>query len=62
MSSNYNGQATGFVFVTAPDHIRNELSKLNDMQLRENNLVIEEATSEMKTGKTIAKSNHSLRT
>ena len=51
----------GFAFVTTPDHLRNELLKLNNIQFREKNLIIEAARSKMKTAKTIAKSNHSTR-
>ena len=61
MSLNRNGQTRGFAFVTAPDHVRNELLKLNNIQFREKNLIIETARSKMKTAKTIAKSNHSTR-
>ena len=32
---NCNGQTRGFAFVTAPDHVRNEL--LNNIQFREKN-------------------------
>ena len=59
MPLNRNGQARGFAFVTAPDYVRNELSKLNNVRFREKNLVIEVSGSEMKTAKTIVKSNHS---
>ena len=51
----------GFAFVTAPDHVRNELLKSNNIQFREKNLIIEAARSKMKTAKTIAKSNYSTR-
>ena len=61
MPLNRNGQTRGFAFVTAPDHVRNELLKLNNIRFREKNLVIEAARSEMKTAKTIVKSNHSTR-
>ena len=61
MPFNRNGQTRGFAFVTAPDHVRNELLKLNNIQFREKNLIIETARSKMKTAKTIAKSNHSTR-
>ena len=61
MPLNRNGQTRGFAFVTAPDHVRNELLKLNNIQFREKNLIIEAARSKMKTAKTIAKSNHSTR-
>ena len=61
MPLNRNDQTRGFVFVTAPDHVRNELLKLNNIRFREKNLVIEAARSEMKTAKTIVKSNHSTR-
>ena len=61
MPLNRNGQTRGFAFVTAPDHVRNELLKLNNIQFREKNLIIETARSKMKTAKTIAKSNHSTR-
>ena len=37
MPLNRNGQTRGFAFVTAPDHVRNELLKLNNIQFRENN-------------------------
>ena len=57
MPLNRNGQT----FVAAPDHIRNELLKLNNIQFRKKNLIIEAARSKMKTAKTIAKSNHSTR-
>ena len=43
----------GFAFVTAPDHVRNELLKLNNIQFREKNLIIEAARSKMKAAKTI---------
>ena len=43
------------------NHVRNELLKLNNIQFREKNLIIEAARSKMKTAKTIAKSNHSTR-
>ena len=42
---NCNGQTRGFAFVTAPDHVRNKLLKLNIIQFREKNLVIEAARS-----------------
>ena len=58
VSLNCNGQTRGFVFVTAPNHVRNELLKLNNIQFREKNLTIEAARSKMKTAKTIAKSNN----
>ena len=61
MPLNRNGQTRGFAFVTAPDHVRNELLKLNNIRFREKNLVIEAARSEMKTANTIVKSNHSTR-
>ena len=61
MSLNRNGQTRGFAFVTAPDHVRNELLKLNNIQFRERNLVIEADRLEMKTAKTIAKWNHPTR-
>ena len=61
MPLNRNGQTRGFAFVTAPDHMRNELLQLNNIRFRENNLVIEAARSELKTAKTIVKSNHSTR-
>ena len=61
MSINRNDQARGFAFVTAPYHLRIELLKLNNIQFREKNLVIEAAGSDMKAAKTIAKSNHSTR-
>ena len=61
MPLNRNGQTRGFAFVTAPDHVRNELLKLNNIQFREKNLIIEAARSKMKTAKTIAKSSHSTR-
>ena len=57
MPLNRNGQT----FVTARDHIRNELLKLNNIQFRKKNLIIEAARSKMKTAKTITKSNHSTR-
>ena len=59
MPLNRNGQTR--VMVTAPDHVRNELLKLNNIRFREKNLVIEAARSDMKTAKTIVKSNHSTR-
>ena len=37
------------VLLSSLPHIRNEHSKLNDIQFRENNLVVEAATLEMKT-------------
>ena len=58
VSLNCNGQTRGFAFVTAPNHVRNELLKLNNIQFRETNLTIEAARSKMKTAKTIAKSNN----
>ena len=61
MPLNRNGQTRGFAFVTAPDHVRNQLLKLNNIRFREKNLVIEAARLEMKTAKTIVKSNHSTR-
>ena len=61
MPLNRNGQTRGFAFVTAPDHVRNELLKLNSIQFREKNLIFETARSKMKTAKTIAKLNHSTR-
>ena len=61
MPLNRNGQTRGFAFVTAPDHVRDELLKLNNIQFREKNLIIEASRSKMKTGKTIAKLNHSTR-
>ena len=61
MSLNRNGQTRGFAFVSASDHVRNELLKLNNIRFREKNLVIEAARSEMKTAKIIVKSNHSTR-
>ena len=61
MSLNRNGQTRGLAFVAAPDHIRNKLLKLNKIQFREKNIVLEAARSKMKTAKTIAKSNHSTR-
>ena len=61
MPLNRNVQTRGFAFVNAPDHVRNELLKLNNIQFREKNLTIEAARSKMKTAKTIAKSNHSTR-
>ena len=61
MSLNRNGQTRGFAFVTAPDHARNELLKLNNILFRKKNLFIEAARSEMKTGKAIVKSNHFIR-
>ena len=61
MPLNRNGQTRGFAFVTAPDHVRNELLKLNNIRFTEKNLVIVAARSEMKTAKTIVKSNHSTR-
>ena len=59
MSLNRNGQTRRFAFVTAQDHVNNELLKSNNIQFRDKNLVIEAARSEMKTAKAIAKSNHS---
>ena len=61
MPLNRNGQTRGFAFVTAPDHITNELLKLSNIQLREKNLIIKAARSKMKTAKAKAKSNHSAR-
>ena len=61
MPLNRNGQTRGFAFVTAPDNVRNELLKINYIQFREKNLVIEAARSKMKTAKTVAKSNHSTK-
>ena len=61
MPLNGNGQTRGFIFVTAPGHVRNELLKFNNIQFREKNLVIEAARSEVKTAKTIPKSHHSIR-
>ena len=61
MPLNRNGQTRDLAFVTVPYHVRNELLKLNKIQFREKNLVIEAARLEMKTAKTIAKSNHSTR-
>ena len=58
---NRNGQTKGFAFVTAPDHVRNEILKLINIQFREKILIIEAARSNMKTAKTIVKSNHSTR-
>ena len=51
MPLNRNGQTRGFAFVTALDQVRNELLKLNNIQLREKNLIIEAARSKMKTEK-----------
>ena len=59
MLLNRNVQTRGFAFVTVPDHVRNELLKLNNIQYREKNLIIEAARTKMKTAKTIAKSSHS---
>ena len=56
---NRNGEARGFSFVTPPFHIRNEFLKLNNIQFREINLVVEAVRPEMKTAKTIAKSKPS---
>ena len=61
MVLNRNGQTGGFALVTAPNDTRNELLKLNNIQFREKNLVIEAARSEMKTAKTIVKSNPSTK-
>ena len=61
MPLNRNGQTRGFAFVTAPDNVRNELLKINYIQFREKNLVIEAARSKMKTAKTVVKSNHSTK-
>ena len=58
MALNRNGQTRGFAFVTAPDHVRNELLKLDNIQFRVKNLVIEAARSEVKRARTIAISNH----
>ena len=55
---NGNGQTRGFALVTIQDHARNELSKLNNILFRKK---IEAARSEVKTAKTITKSNHSIR-
>ena len=56
-----NGQTRGFAFVTAPDHVRNKLLKLNNIQFREKNFVFEAPRLGVKTVKTIPKSNHSIR-
>ena len=61
MPLNRNGQTRGFAFASAQDHVRNELLKLNNIQFREKNFVIEAARSEIKTAKAIAKLNHSTR-
>ena len=61
MPVNCSGQTRGFASATAPNHIRNELLKLNSIQFREKNWIIEAVRSKMKTAKTIAKSNHSTR-
>ena len=61
MPLNGNGQTRGFLFLTASNHVRNELSKLNNIQFRKKNLVIKATRSENKTSKTIAKLNHSTR-
>ena len=59
MLLNRNVQTRGFAFVTVPDQVRNELLKLNNIQYREKNLIIEAARTKMKTANTIAKSSHS---
>ena len=51
MPLNGNGQRRDFAFVTAPDHVRNELLKLSNIQFREKNLITEAARSKMKTAK-----------
>ena len=51
MPLNPNVQTRGLAFVTAPDHVRNELLKLNNIQSREKNLIIEATRSKMKTAK-----------
>ena len=61
MSLNRNGQTRGFAFVTVPDHVRNELLNLSNIQFKEKNLVTEAVRSEVKMAKIIAKSNHSSR-
>ena len=61
MPLNRNGQTRGFAFASAQDHVRNELLKLNNIQFREKNFVIEVARLEIKTAKAIAKLNHSTR-
>ena len=43
MSLNCNGQARGFAFVIAPDHVRNQILMLHNIQFKEKNLVIEAA-------------------
>ena len=48
MPLNRNVQTRGFAFVNAPDHVRNELLRLNNIQYREKNLIIEAARSKMK--------------
>ena len=48
MPLNRNVQTRGFAFVNAPDHVRNELLRLNNIQFREKNLIIEAARSKMK--------------
>ena len=59
MPLNRNVQTRGFTFVTVPDHVRNKLLKLNSIQYREKNLIIEAARTKIKTAKAIAKSSHS---
>ena len=39
----------GYAYVTAPNHIADELVKLNDIELRGHNLIIEEAAAKPKT-------------
>ena len=48
MPLNRNGQTRGFAFVTAFDHVRNELLQLNNIQFREKNSVIEATRSKGK--------------
>ena len=61
MPLNRNGQTRGFAFVTVLDYVGSKLLKLNNIQFREKNLVFETVRSEVKTAKTIAKSNHCIR-
>lgn len=56
-----NGQTRDLAYVSALDHVKNELLKVNNIQFRENNLVTEAARSDVKTANTIPKSNLSIR-
>ena len=37
MPLNHNGQTRDFAFITAPDHVRNELLKIDNIQFRKKN-------------------------